>query len=79
MARRRKSYPDDDGRVIAPMNVEGMPWYRKPSDRPAGEKLTRGQTGHAILAALAAGMLIVAVFSVAAILFTLFCTHVWLK
>ena len=79
MARRKKNYPDDDGRVIAPMNVEGMPWYRKPSDRPAGDKLTRSQTAHAILAALAAGMLIVAVFAVAAILFMFFCTHVWLK
>ena len=26
MAKRRK-YDDDDGRVIANMNVDGMPWY----------------------------------------------------
>ena len=27
MAKRKKKYDDDDGRVIAPMNVDGMPWY----------------------------------------------------
>ncbi len=25
--RKKKQYDDDDGRVIAPMNVDGMPWY----------------------------------------------------
>ena len=25
----KKIYDDDDGRVIAPMNVDGMPWYDK--------------------------------------------------
>lgn len=25
--RKRKQYDDDDGRVIAPMNVDGMPWH----------------------------------------------------
>ena len=25
--RNKKEYPDDDGRTIANMNVEGMPWY----------------------------------------------------
>ena len=24
--RKQKRYDDDDGRVIAPMNVSGMPW-----------------------------------------------------
>ena len=27
--KEKRAYEDDDGRVIAPMNVEGMPWYRK--------------------------------------------------
>ncbi|HQC54940.1 MAG TPA: hypothetical protein PKX91_04360 [Clostridia bacterium] len=33
--RKKKQYDDDDGRVIAPMNVDGMPWYipdTKPKD-----------------------------------------------
>ena len=25
--RKRKEYDDDDGKVIANMNVDGMPWY----------------------------------------------------
>ena len=41
--RRKKELPDyDDGRTIADMNVEGMPWYRpaskkevKESDKPS--------------------------------------------
>ena len=32
--RKRKQYDDDDGKVIANMNVEGMPWY---VDRGSGE------------------------------------------
>ena len=33
MARRKKkTYDDDDGRTIANMNVDGMPWYQ-PSAR----------------------------------------------
>lgn len=27
MAKRKRQYDDDDGRVIVKMNVEGMPWY----------------------------------------------------
>lgn len=27
--RKKKQYDDDDGRTIANMNVEGMPWYHK--------------------------------------------------
>ncbi|MFA6947475.1 MAG: hypothetical protein WCQ72_00665 [Eubacteriales bacterium] len=26
MKKNKKTYDDDDGRVIAPMNLEGMPW-----------------------------------------------------
>ncbi len=26
----KKQYDDDDGRTIANMNVDGMPWYHKP-------------------------------------------------
>ena len=29
MANKRKEKFEDDGRVIAPMNVDGMPWYVK--------------------------------------------------
>ena len=33
MARKKKQYEDDDGRTIANMNVEGMPWYDKEAKR----------------------------------------------
>jgi hypothetical protein len=32
MAKKRKQYDDDDGRVIADMNVDGMPWYTPKKD-----------------------------------------------
>lgn len=28
----KKEYPDDDGRVIADMNVAGMPWFDSKAD-----------------------------------------------
>ncbi len=34
----RKKYDDDDGHVIANMNVEGMPWHRSgPKDEATSE------------------------------------------
>ena len=27
MGRNKKKYADDDGRTIADMNVDGLPWY----------------------------------------------------
>lgn len=38
---RRRQYDDDDGHVIAPMNVEGMPWYRK--DPMEGKNTSSGE------------------------------------
>ena len=38
MSRRRKQYDDDDGRTIAPMNIEGMPWYVGNSAAASKEK-----------------------------------------
>ena len=52
MPRKRKPDPEDDGRVIANMDVEGMPWYRglgqserppvSPDEKPP-ELMTRGE------------------------------------
>ena len=81
--RSRRQYQDDDGRVVANMNVEGMPGYR--SDRtgdnasgpppPPTRRETRSLMTNAVLAALLIG----AVFLLAAGLLILFCTNVWLK
>lgn len=34
---KKREYPDDDGRTIANMNVDGMPWYQ-PNKEEADEK-----------------------------------------
>ena len=66
----RRKYDDDDGRVIAKMNVEGMPWYTPPqstagpSDAPP-EKLTRKETFWLMVGAMKAGLLIAGLCSLA--------------
>lgn len=87
MARKheQRRVPQDDGRAIAPMNVEGMPWYREDAPPPrdentqSTEKMTFRQTVRYTFSAVGAGLLIVAVFGVAAWLFIEFCIHVWFK
>ena len=85
MRRKKDQQPRfediDDGRPIANMNIEGMPWYveEKPeyqsgSEKPPMDKReTRAFIANALLAALAIGM----VFIIAAALFLLFVTMVW--
>ena len=71
--RNRTSF-EDDGRVVAPMNVEGMPWHtpknpfttegsqdKQPLTREE-ERLYRG-------AALKAGLMIAGVFGAAGFIF----------
>ena len=80
MARRR--HDDDDGRVIANMNVEGMPWHRPES--PEGEsseriQLSPAEARAAMWGALKAALLVAGVFILGAFLFILFCEYIWLK
>jgi len=88
MAKRKKTYDDDDGRVIASMNVDGMPWYMdgiKKRDEGRSETasdlsdLTRGETWEIIKGTVKAGLLIGGVFVAAAGLFILFCIYVWFR
>ena len=85
---KRKVYDDDDGRVIANMNVDGMPWSM--SDvlsrrRKSDEKLQSSSdfsdvdTREIVKGAVKAGLVIAGVFLVAAALFILFCIHVWFR
>lgn len=37
----RKSVPVDDGRTVANMNVEGMPWYRDPEEIEKQKKASK--------------------------------------
>ena len=39
--RTKNSKFEDDGRVIAPMNVEGMPWYKPPDQRTSAQSPQR--------------------------------------
>ena len=39
MGKNKKKYADDDGRTIADMNVDGMPWYnRNKADKKIAEE-----------------------------------------
>ena len=80
---RRKAREDDDGHVVANMNVEGMPWYRpgpsEPSSPSAGEPLSRHETLLIMLSSMKWAFLATAALSVCGILFILFCTKVWFK
>ena len=82
MARKRKTYDDDDGRVIANMNVDGMPWYleaaHKKQEQSRSElELTKEETKAVIWGAVKAGLLIAGVFVLGALIFILFCLHIW--
>ena len=69
MARKKRVYDDDDGRTIADMNVEGMPWYdknrRAQREREEGKlPMDRSQRNATVLAVVAASLLIALVFGV---------------
>jgi len=88
---KKKVYDDDDGRVIANMNVDGMPWSirdvmarRRKSDemlQGGGDfsDLSAKETREIVKGAVKAGLIIASVFLVAAALFILFCIHVWFR
>ena len=81
--RRNHSDPEDDGRTIANMNVEGMPWYNpSQSEMPLNtcspqEPMTREEQRIYTWAAVKAGLLVVFVFAVVFFLFLLFADYVW--
>jgi hypothetical protein len=77
----RKPVDGDDGHTVAPMNIDGMPWYRDdpPKKNPNAEPMSRRQTARYAWYAVLAGLSIVAVFGIAAALFIRFCTDVWFR
>ena len=83
MKKRREKEPEElDDRTVADMNLEGMPWYREndpPKKNPNVEQMTGRQAARYTLYAVLAGLSIVAVFGIAAALFILFCTNIWMK
>lgn len=75
----------DDGRTIANMNVEGMPWYRpERPDMPSAassskDDLTKKQVRIYTASALKAGLLVAGVMSLGLVLFAAFCVFVWFR
>ena len=88
---KKKTYDDDDGRVIANMNVDGMPWSmsdvlsrRKKSDEKLQSSsdfsdLSAQDTREIVKGAVKAGLVIAGVFLLGAALFILFCLYVWFR
>ena len=90
---KKKSQPfEDDGRTIANMNVEGMPWYRAPSATPSindeegssgnkeqPEQLSKEGQRAMTRGILAASLLIGSIYAIVILLFILFCIFVWFK
>ena len=80
---KRKKYDDDDGRVIANMNVDGMPWYVDAAKKKEASSqkldLTKEESKAVLWGTIKAGLLIASVFVVAALIFILFCIHVWFR
>ena len=81
MSRRRSPLPpDDDGWVIADMNVEGMPGYR-PGRRDGNASSlpppTKKETRALMASTLVGALLIAGIFFGAFALLILFMTQVW--
>ena len=79
----RKRY-DDDGHVIAKMNVDGMPGHtpgpehsEAPEDDQPLPPPTRQELRGLMINGLLAALAIAGVFALAAALFILFCTNCW--
>lgn len=92
MARNsKKQYDDDDGRTIADMNVEGMPWYRSEERRKSraeakaelqqkianGDALTTRETIRYTFYAVLAGLTVVGVIAGGATLFIFILWLLW--
>ncbi len=89
--KRAKPVYEDDGRTIANMNVEGMPWYRAKGSAPAdgGEKSGSSDSAPQELSGegkramtrgvLLASLLVGSIYAVVILLFILFCIFVWFR
>ena len=77
---------DDDGRTIANMNVDGMPWYderleSRQDDVPGANhyQMSPEEQRMYTWAAIKTGLLVVLVFAVVFGLFIAFCDFVWFR
>ena len=86
MKKRYRPEEEDDGRTIANMNVEGMPWYvvgdEKRAEKRANQKqnpMTDEELKLYRFAALKSALLVALIFGVVFFLFIAFCDFVWFK
>ena len=77
---------EDDGRTIANMNVEGMPWYvsgdeKRSMGRDSGEhnQMTDEEMRTYRFAAVRAGLFIALVFGTVFAIFLAFCDFIWFR
>ncbi len=82
-AKKIKTKFVDDGRVVANMNVEGMPWYHpqaknhEASSSQNEMELTRKEKFALTKGVLGAALLVGTIFFVVFGLFILFCVFIW--
>ena len=86
MARpKRDPLPEgDDGRTVADMNVDGLPWYVKgdenrTADGRQHEQMTDEELRAYRFAALKASLLVAVIFIGAFFIFLLFCDFIWFR
>ena len=89
MTRKKPELPEwDDGRTIADMNVDGMPWYSPKKRLPGKERketanrdevLTKEESRYYTGGALKAALIVVGVLCAGLVLFVLFCQYVWFR
>ncbi|MEG2316567.1 MAG: hypothetical protein RSC91_10125 [Clostridia bacterium] len=74
--------PPEEERVVADMNIEGMPWYSEKAPAPKNpnaEPLTGKNLWRYLFYAVAAGLVAVFVFGLAGGAFIWFCVNVWFR
>ena len=81
---KKKDHFEDDGRTVANMNVEGMPWYVQKRERPQGTEsepleLSRKEKFAMWGGILKATMLVTLTFGLGFFLFILLCVTVFFK
>ena len=83
MAKKHDHF-EDDGRTIADMNVDGMPWYVQKRERPAASEsepleLSRKEKWAMMGGILKATILVTLAFGLGFFLFILLCVTVFFK
>ncbi|QUA52791.1 hypothetical protein [Aristaeella lactis] len=89
MTKKKPELPEgDDGRTVADMNVEGMPWYTPKNLLPKTERkqgdnsqplLTKEESRYYTWGALKAALLVTGAICGGIALFILFCQFIWLR